>query len=166
MQDFGLIEIVQLDTSKLFTPERINKIVKEEEKTDFPTELLPLVQFMAVDSEYRLTKAYLDQNRLFIQGETLPKKENNEFVLRANSNTQGFDDALVITTVSFVHRRCGNMTNLYKLLKSYQMYYETGPIIIENVMSEEMIQWCNKNGFREIEHYMYIEPDFGNSMHI
>ena len=33
---------LQLDTRKLFTPERINKILKEEEKTDFPTELLPL----------------------------------------------------------------------------------------------------------------------------
>lgn len=158
MNNLKLYNNAMLNTRKPFTPKRVQHILEGKEKTNFPLELLPFVQFMAMDSDYRLTKAYVHQNRLFIQGETVSTKKSNDFMLRLNSGMFGHTNSLVVARIRFVNRRCGNMTKLYHLLKAYQTYYGTGPIIIENATNEEMIRWCEKNGFREKVAYTYIEP--------
>ena len=159
MNSLRLYGNAKLNTKKPFTPKRVQHILEGKEKTNFPIELLPIVQFMAMDSDYRLTEAYVHQNRLFIRGETVSTKESNDFMLRLNSGMFGYANSLVVARIRFVNRRCGNMTKLYHLLKAYQTYYGTGPIIIENARSEEMIRWCEKNGFREIIDCTYIEAN-------
>lgn len=158
MMDFELFNGSSLNTRKLFTPKRMQRILTGKEKTNFPSELLPFVQFMANDCDYRLTKCYIHDNRLFIHGGSVFTKKRNELMLRLNFDGYGYVNSLIVARIEFVNRRTGNMTNLYNLLKAFQVCHQTGPIIIENAMGEGMIRWCEKNSFYEIIKRTYIEP--------
>ena len=47
MNNLELYSIAKLDTRKPFSPKRVQHILDGKEKTNFPLELLPFVQFMA-----------------------------------------------------------------------------------------------------------------------
>ena len=52
------------------------------------------------------------------------------------------------------------MTERYEILKKLQRKYHTGPIMIENVLSDEMRAWCLKNKFYEDKIFgnCYLQP--------
>lgn len=109
-----------------------------------PVILFDIISLFARDCDYKLNECYLDSKRLFING--IYRKEKSELMLRF----AGVNNELVVARVCFINRRCGNMTELYKILKYIQKKYKTGKIVIESVMTEEMKQWCEKNGFKKL----------------
>lgn len=115
-------------------------------KKNFPVPFFSIIGLFAEDANYELRRCYVETNRLFIEGYTRGKE--NELMLRYNC---GRDNRLVVARVRFVHRRKGNMTELYRILKRIQRKYHTGPIVIESVMTDEMREWCLKNKFYEDE---------------
>lgn len=68
---------------------------------------------------------------------------------------------LVIENVEFIHERRGYMSRLFEVLKRIQRNYNLGPIKMENVLSEKMISWCEKNNLekvmaeKELNYYYY-----------
>ena len=53
------------------------------------------------------------------------------------------------------------MSRLFEVLKRIQRNYNLGPIKMENVLSEKMISWCEKNNLekvmaeKELNYYYY-----------
>lgn len=66
------------------------------------------------------------------------------------------DKRLIIARVAFIHKRQGNMTKLYAVLKRIQKKYKLGHIVIESAQTEAMHCWCRKNGF--------VEDKFNNTI--
>ena len=58
-----------------------------------------------------------------------------------------YDGELVVARICFVHRRKGNMTRLYEILKGIRKRYKLERIKIESVVTPECKNWCIKNGF-------------------
>lgn len=100
-----------------------------------------IISLLARDCEYNLVDCYFDSNRLFISG--ICNQQKNELMLRY----LGSDEELVIARVCFINKRKGNMTELFSILQRIQEKYNTGDIVIESVMTQEMEEWCHKNGF-------------------
>lgn len=70
-------------------------------------------------------------------------------------------ESLVIENIEFIHERQGYMSRLFEILKRIQKKYNLGPIKMENVLSDGMIAWCEKNHLekvmadKEINYYYY-----------
>ena len=106
-----------------------------------PVIFFDIISLLARDCEYNLVDCYFDSNRLIISG--IYNQQKNELMLRYS----GRDEELVIARVCFINKRKGNMTELLSILKRMQEKYNTGDIVIESVMTQEMEEWCHKNGF-------------------
>lgn len=113
-------------------------------ETNFPQCFFSIVGIFAEDSNYRLIECYNCRNILQIQGKY--GINTDELYLRYS---YGCDQDLVVARIQFIHRRKGFMTRLYKVLKHIQRTYRTGKIIIEDVQTDEMRNWCHKNNFKE-----------------
>ena len=105
-----------------------------------------IVALFADDSNFSINKCYIGFENLFIEGKSRGKV--CELMLRL---PEGEKDPIVVARVEFMHKRCGNMSKLYMLLKRIQKKFKLGPIIIESVSSEAMRNWCQKNGFTRIK---------------
>lgn len=116
-----------------------------------PLIFFDIISLFARDCDYKLKECYIDAKRLFIIG--IHKEGKCELMLRF----AGSKNKLVVAKVCFVHQRCGNMTELYKILENIKRRYKTGKIVIESVMTEGMKQWCKKNGFEKKEESMNYE---------
>lgn len=113
-------------------------------KDTCPVAFFSIISLFAEDVNYEIKECYVECNRLFIRGRTNGK--DNQLLLRYNYSEENM---LVVARVEFVHKRKGNMTKFYEILRKIQQKYHTGPIMIENVSSEEMEAWCFKNKFYE-----------------
>jgi hypothetical protein len=113
------------------------------DKRNFPTAFFPIVGIFSEDCNFKLKKCYSSMNRLFVDGYF--KGKSCELMLRY----AGYYNELIVARVEFIHRRRGKMTELYRILKLIQKEYKTGRIVIESVQTDEMKNWCIKNGFIE-----------------
>ena len=109
---------------------------------DFPQAFFPVVGLMARDSNFNIKRCSSNGNILSI--DCYYRGKVGQLYLRYNA---GLDHRLVVASVQFIHRRNGYMTELLSILKQIRRTYRTGPIVIENVLSDEMKAWCHKNGF-------------------
>jgi len=111
---------------------------------NFPVPFFQIVGLFAEDCAYNIRTCYSHTGRLFVEGDY--QEEGCELMLRYGRTSE---NALVVSRVQFINRRKGKMTELYRILKLIQSKYETGKIVIESVETEEMRNWCQKNGFVE-----------------
>lgn len=107
-----------------------------------PQAFLPIIGLFAQDSNYSLEKVFTFYNSLQIVGYDGDKKSKLEMQYKVHP-----DNDIVVSRVKFVNRRQGNMTKLYKMLQNIQREYGAGDIVLESVISDGMISWCEKNGF-------------------
>lgn len=85
------------------------------------------------------------------------KGYDNEYcILILGYNGKGKE--VVIEEIQFINRKKGNMTKHYNILKGLQCKYKTGKIRIESVLTNEMKNWCIKNGF-EYYNGSYYQPN-------
>ena len=115
---------------------------KSSEWKSFPQAFFPILGLMARDSNFNVRVCSGVNKNLSI--ETSYRGQQGSLYLRYN---YGRDDRLVVASVQFIHRRKGNMTELFSILKQIRRAYHTGPIMIESVLTDEMASWCKKNGF-------------------
>ena len=108
----------------------------------FPQAFFPIIGLMARDSNFHIQSCAYIENNLSI--DCTYRGKPGHLYMRSN---YGPDHCLVIASVQFIHRRAGNMSALFDILKQIRRAYSTGPIIIESVLSAEMVSWCRKNGF-------------------
>ena len=113
------------------------------DKRNFPTAFFPIVGLFSEDCNFKLKTCYSSMNRFFVDGYYKGKK--CELMLRYAGN----DNELIVARVQFIQQRQGKMTELYRILKLIQKEYKTGRIVIELVQTDEMHNWCKKNGFIE-----------------
>lgn len=117
-----------------------------------PLVFFEIIALFSEDCDYKLKDCYVQMKRLFVRG--THKHNKNELMLRF----AGEDNELIIGRVQFIEQRVGKMTKLYEILKKIQKKYKIGKIVIESVITEEMEQWCLKNGFVKKENSTdYIE---------
>lgn len=110
---------------------------------DFPQAFFPIVGLFARDSNFNIRDcSSTGTSNLSIK--TYYRGRAGTLYLRYN---YALEHRLVVATVEFIHRRQGNMTELFSILKQIRRAYSTGPIVIESVVSDEMEAWCKKNGF-------------------
>jgi len=131
--------------------------MREEElqicKSKCPSEFHPIIELFEEDCNGHISELRTQFNRLFIAG--YYREENCELMLRYGENKP-----LIVAKVQFIHRRAGKMTELYRLLKEIQENNETGKIEIQSVISQEMGNWCMKNGFiKKLDTSSYVQPD-------
>ena len=110
-------------------------------RKNFPIAFFPIVGIFAEDCDYKIRECYISLQRLFVNGYI--GNEQCTFMLRYG----GSGNRLIVAKVQFIHRRVGKMTELYRILKHIQRVYKSGKIEIESVRSDEMKNWCLKNGF-------------------
>lgn len=120
----------------------------------FPLEFVPIVDLFAKDCKNKLREIKVANGILSISGNGEPLKidmfdgdyvgplDGNELEL-VYSNKQ-----LKITSIQFVHRRQGNMTELFNILKDLRQKYNLKPIEFINC-SDEMSAWCTKNNLQK-----------------
>ena len=125
-------------------------LLQEMGKQKFPDEFLPINSIFDEDCDGHLEAVYTQAGRLFIRGSIDNGEKENELLLRYGNNS------LTVARVSFIHRRCGNMTRLYRALQKIRKKYELAPIVIESAITDGSIAWCEKNGFQKKLHN-YIE---------
>ncbi len=117
----------------------------ESDKKEFPTPFFQIIGILAEDCDYNLYACYSDGSRLFVKGNR--GDEQNELMLRYGR----VGSSLVVARVEFINRRQGKMTELLRILKAIQKRYGIEEIKIESVLTDEMKQWCKKNGFKKEE---------------
>ena len=54
---------------------------------------------------------------------------------------------MVVARIEFAHKRAGNMTKLFEVLKHIKRSYHLDKVVIESVHTAEMRAWCQKHGF-------------------
>jgi len=106
------------------------------ERADLPKQLLEIIKLCTKDSNGVLECAVFC-NREFRVESSLSYGVVLNF----------YTGCIRVYRVNFETQRKGYMTSLYKILKSIQKEYDLGKIIIDCVISDEMLSWCNKNGF-------------------
>ena len=109
----------------------------------FPQALFPVISLFALDSHFHIKNCSGYLNTLDIS--TSYRGKNGHLYLHYNAAP---DHRLIVSNIEFIHKRQGNMTQLFSILKQIRRSYTTGPIVIESVLSAEMEAWCKKNGFR------------------
>jgi len=119
------------------------KHFKSINRQTMPSVFFEIIGLFAKDGNYNLRSCYCMHNILYIG--SYYNKQENDFMLRYNDPIH----QLTVARVQFIHRRCGNMTELYEILKKIQRKYKMDNICIENVNTDEMANWCKKNGLRK-----------------
>lgn len=109
---------------------------------NFPAAFFSIIGIMAEDCHYHIKECYSSNNRLFFVGRY--KNNYSELMLRYG------DSELIVARIRFAHKRVGNMTRLYAVLKHIKRAYHLKRIIIEAVGTDEMRSWCVKNNLKPI----------------
>ncbi len=102
---------------------------------NFPVAFFSVIGIMSEDCDYHINDCYSQRSRLFF------RSDDSELMLRYGSSE------LVVARIEFVHKRAGNMTRLFEVLKHIKQIYNLDKIVIESVQSNEMKAWCKKNNF-------------------
>lgn len=121
----------------------------------FPVAFFEIVTLLAKDCEDNVTDISLPWNRLFVEGYSEEMGKQCEIMLRFASKEQG----IIVARVQFAHERKGKMTMLYQILKSIAEKYGYRRVMIESVVTEEMENWCKKNGLVRIQGGYHIDPN-------
>jgi len=123
---------------------------------NFPPAFFSIVSLFAEDANYNLREVTLINGNLIIHG--LYKGVKSTLYLRYKYNE---DISLVVAQVEFIHKRVGYMTRLYKILCNIRKIYKLNEIIIECVNTDEMKNWCQKNGLVKMPNnpYNYISKE-------
>lgn len=116
-----------------------HQYLEQISKSNFPQAFFQLLAIFVEDSNYHLTKCYATNGILYVEGNYRGKR--NELMLRYGTNAH----QLIVARIAFIHKRKGNMTKLFYMLKRIKRHYGTGPIVIEAACSPEIKQWCEKN---------------------
>jgi len=111
---------------------------------DIPEGLRGIVQLMSEDCSGNMEDPFISNYCLDIEGHEQDQK--SRLYLRLN---HGLRNRLVVANVAFIHQRQGNMTKLFEILKKIYQEEHLDSIVIENVLSGEMKNWCIKNGFQK-----------------
>lgn len=106
------------------------------ERVDLPKQLLGIIKLCKKDSNGVLEAATFC-NREFIVESSLSYGVILHF----------YTGDIRVYRVNFENQDKGNMTSLYKILKNLQKEYGCGKIIIDCVISDRMLNWCNRHGF-------------------
>lgn len=69
---------------------------------------------------------------------------------------------LIISRVHFEHKRCGNMTALFSLLREIALAHKSLEIVVQGASTYEMVSWCVKNGFRSVRPSIMMPHGFGD----
>lgn len=145
------------DSDDILSSDTVRGILSGLKDTILPGKYFPIIDFIARDTNYNLDSCYIMNDRLFMEKWTDGGKM--ECMLRFNSGFLGYKKCIVVARIEFINKRCGNMSNLYQILKKYQAEHSTGPIVIESIVSDEMRSWCAKYGFVETVPCTFIEHD-------
>ena len=105
----------------------------------FPAAFFSVIGIMAEDCNYHIHTCYNHFNRLFF--ESFYRGHHSELMLRYGQSE------LVVARIEFAHKRAGNMTKLFEVLKHIKQSYHLDKIIIESVQTNEMRCWCQKHYF-------------------
>ncbi len=106
---------------------------------NFPAAFFSIIGIMAEDCNYHIRECYNQDTRLFFKGYYY--RHESELMLRYGMSE------LVVARIQFAHRRKGNMTKLFEVLKHIKRSYHLDKIVIECVQTNEMREWCKKNKF-------------------
>ena len=104
---------------------------------NFPSAFFSIIGIMAEDCNYHIKNCYGSDRRLFFEG--YYNKHYSTLMLRYGRSE------LVVANIQFAHRRSGNMTKLFEVLKHIKRAYHLDKIVIESVQTDEMSAWCKKN---------------------
>lgn len=117
-----------------------------------PVDISKIKQLFIHDCNGNIYVCRTDKKRFIIEG-----YDNDNyciFMLRYD----GYENQLVVAKVQFINRRQGNMSELYEILREIQTTHKTGKIVMESVLTKEMVSWCIKNGF-EKRNGSFYQPD-------
>ena len=117
---------------------KANKL-KEINSHNFPAAFFSVIGVMAEDCNYHIRKCYNDHGRLFFEG--YYHNHYSELMLRYGQSK------LVVARIEFAHKRSGNMTILFEVLKHIKRAYHLDKIVIESVQTDAMRCWCQKHNF-------------------
>ncbi len=115
------------------------------DSSTFPQEFFPIVGLFAEDGGFCLTDCSSLRGVLSVKSES--ETVCNELYLRYRRI--GAEKNLIVARVAFQNRRIGNMTKLFHMLLEIKKRFNYDAIVIENALTDEMINWCKKNGFNE-----------------
>lgn len=89
--------------------------------------------------------------------------KNNIFISSENGETELYIkkslNSIIISRVKFNKKRAGIMTKVLEELINITKLYEYDTIIVESVLTTEMANFCNKNGFEKVNDCFCISPD-------
>ena len=122
------------DYYRSLNPEFINA-------SNFPQHFFSIVALFAEDCSYKIDDLLSENGILFISGSN--DVGRNELMLKYMSNGD-----LIVARVQFITRNKGKMTKLFEILKNLREMYGLNRIVIESALTEEMQNWCIKNGFQ------------------
>ncbi|MBQ7077965.1 MAG: hypothetical protein IJM91_07520 [Lachnospiraceae bacterium] len=105
--------------------------------SNFPAAFFSIIGIMAEDCNYHIKTCYSMNNALFFDG--YYNGHSSELMLRYGETD------LIVARIEFAHKRSGNMTKLFKILKHIKQSYHLNSIVIESVQTDEMRAWCKKN---------------------
>lgn len=106
-----------------------------------PQWVTPILELFAEDNDGEpLNLVKIHMGRLFIEG-----LDEQELMLRLNSTH------FIVARIQFRHKRCGYMGRLEQiLLELCRKFPEKKGVRIESVVSDEMRNYCKKNGYRRV----------------
>lgn len=118
-----------------------NKEDKPITPHSFPPEFFPIVGIMAEDCDYHIQDLYSDSTHLYLKG--YYKTQESRLLLRVYSNR------IIVADCILIHDWEEGMTHIVRIIKRIRHKYKLNRIEIECVDTEELKEWCLKNGFVE-----------------
>lgn len=111
-----------------------------------PDDLQPIIDLFVKDNDGQpLSQIKIDFGRLFLNG-----KDEQELMLRM------VGDYFKVARIMFRHKRQGNMKALEQLLIGLcKKCPDKKGIVIESVLTEEMRNYCLKNGYKPFHNNFY-----------
>ena len=126
----------------------------------FPQAFFPIIGIFGRDSCFHIQGCWSNGRTLNI--ETAYRGKTGHLYMHYNAIP---DHRLIVSSIEFIHKHKGQMTELFSVLKEIRRVYRTGPIVIECVLTNSMQEWCKKNGLSRLqgESNSYIWPPQGAS---
>lgn len=111
-----------------------------------PDDLNPIIDLFIKDNDDEpLSQIKIDLGRLFLTG-----SDELELMLRM------VGDYFIIARICFRHKRQGNMKRLEQLLLNLcEKYQDKKGVIIESIVTNEMRNYCLKNGYQPFHNSNY-----------
>ena len=117
-------------------------------RQNIPEEFIPIYNLFFQDcGQGKVNEFKIDMNRVFINGDN-GSTDKNELMLRLNT----FTNTLVVARIEFINKRRGYMTKLQDLLNDFGIKNGFKYIEIESVLTNEMLSFIKKKGYKEIKY--------------